>query len=46
MGQRPNGRQGWPGRKQGKMISELKIGFLNLPRLWKFVEEDLGGILT
>jgi hypothetical protein len=24
------------------MISELKIGFLNLPRLWKFV----GGILT
>jgi hypothetical protein len=29
-----------------KMISELKIGFLNLPRLWKFVEGDLGGILT
>jgi hypothetical protein len=27
------------------MISELKIGFLNLPRLWKFVEGDLGGIL-
>jgi hypothetical protein len=25
------------------MISELKIGFLNLPRLWKFVEGDLGG---
>jgi hypothetical protein len=23
-----------------------KIGFLNLPRLWKFVEGDLGGILT
>jgi hypothetical protein len=34
------------GRKQGKRISELKIGFLNLPRLWKFVEGDLGGILT
>jgi hypothetical protein len=28
------------------MISELKIGFLNLPRLWKFVEGDLGEILT
>jgi hypothetical protein len=28
-----------------KGISELKIGFLNLPRLWKFVG-DLGGILT
>jgi hypothetical protein len=26
-------------------ISELKIRFLNLPRLWKFVG-DLGGILT
>jgi hypothetical protein len=24
----------------------IKIGFLNLPRLWKFVEGDLGGILT
>jgi hypothetical protein len=23
-----------------KRISELKIGFLNLPRLWKFVEGD------
>jgi hypothetical protein len=23
----------------------IKIGFLNLPRLWKFVEGDLGGIL-
>jgi hypothetical protein len=43
LGHRPNGPQGWPGQK---MISELKIGFLNLPRLWKFVEGDLGGILT
>jgi hypothetical protein len=25
-----------------KGISRLKIGFLNLPRLWKFVEGDLG----
>jgi hypothetical protein len=24
----------------------IKIGFLNLPRLWKCVEGDLGGILT
>jgi hypothetical protein len=37
-------RLAWP--KARKMISELKIGFLNLPRLWKFVEGDLGGILT
>jgi hypothetical protein len=29
-----------------RRISELKIGFLNLPWLWKFVEGDLGGILT
>jgi hypothetical protein len=29
-----------------KGISELKIRFLNLPRLWKFVKGDLGGILT
>jgi hypothetical protein len=42
----PAGPQGWSGRKQGKMISELKIGFLNLPKLWKFVDGDLGGILT
>jgi hypothetical protein len=34
------------GPKSRKRISELKIGFLNLPRLWKFVEGDLGGILT
>jgi hypothetical protein len=44
--------RGRVGRKVGraknkeKGISELKIGFLNLPRLWKFVEGDLGGILT
>jgi hypothetical protein len=46
------GLRGRVGRKVGraeikrKRISELKIGFLNLPRLWKFVEGDLGGILT
>jgi hypothetical protein len=46
------GLRGRVGRKVGraevkrKRISELKIGFLNLLRLWKFVEGDLGGILT
>jgi hypothetical protein len=40
LGQRPNGP------KVRKMISELKIGFLNLPRLWKFIVGDLRGILT
>jgi hypothetical protein len=44
--ERPGGPQGRPGRNQEKRISELKIGFLNLPRLWKIVEGDLGGILT
>jgi hypothetical protein len=29
-----------------KKIFELKIGFLNLPRLWKFGQGNLGGILT
>jgi hypothetical protein len=32
-------------KNKEKGISELKFGFLNLPRLWKFVG-DLGGILT
>jgi hypothetical protein len=45
------GLRGQMGRKVGraeikKKISELKIRFLNLLRLWKFVEGDLGGILT
>jgi hypothetical protein len=42
------GLRGRHGRaeNQKKEISELKIGFLNLSRLWKFVEGDLGGILT
>jgi hypothetical protein len=33
------------GLKSRKKNSELKIGFLNLPMLSKFVEGDLGGIL-
>jgi hypothetical protein len=32
--------------REGKILFRIKIGFLNLPRLWKFVEGDLGGILT
>jgi hypothetical protein len=45
------GLRGRMGHKVGraeikKKNSELKIGFLNLQRLWKFVEGDLGGILT
>jgi hypothetical protein len=28
-----------------KISFPIKIEFLNLPRLWKFVEGDLGGIL-
>jgi hypothetical protein len=46
LGRRPSGPRGRLGWNKKKMISELKIGFLNLPRLWKFVEGDLGGILT
>jgi hypothetical protein len=34
------------GSKARKKNFGIKIGFLNLPRLWKFVEGDLGGILT
>jgi hypothetical protein len=34
------------GPKSRKRISELKIRFLNLPRLRKFIEGDLGGILS
>jgi hypothetical protein len=46
------GLRGQVGRKVGraeikrKRIFELKIGILNLSRLWKFVEGDLGGFLT
>jgi hypothetical protein len=46
LGQRLSGLQGRPGRKRRKRNSELKIGFLNLPRLWKFAQGDLGEILT
>jgi hypothetical protein len=38
---RPLGRLVW---KLKKISFLIKIEFLNLPRLWKFVEGDLGGI--
>jgi hypothetical protein len=39
-------RLGRVGRILRKNSFRIKIGFLNLPRLWKFVEGDLGIILT
>jgi hypothetical protein len=43
---------GWAGSATGPVVPKVeedffsdKIEFLNLPRLWKFVEGDLGGIL-
>jgi hypothetical protein len=29
-----------------KIPFRIKITFLNIPRLWKFAQGDLGGILT
>jgi hypothetical protein len=41
---------GWPlgrlGRKLKKISFLIKIEFLNIPRLWKFAQGDLGGIWT
>jgi hypothetical protein len=34
------------GRKLKKNPLRIKVGFLNLSRLWKFTQGDLGGILT
>jgi hypothetical protein len=39
-------KRGGRAENKEKGISELKIGFLSLPRLWKFVGGYLGGILT
>jgi hypothetical protein len=47
--ERPGGPAGrWAdwAESEGKILFQIKIGFLNLPRLWKFVERDLGGILA
>jgi hypothetical protein len=46
---RPSRPVGWLGRlgqKLKEILFEIKIRFLYLPRLWKFAQEDLGGILT
>jgi hypothetical protein len=32
-------------KSEENCFSEIFFGFLNIPRLWKFVQEDLGGIL-
>jgi hypothetical protein len=45
------GRMGWQaagliGPKAEKNPFKIKIGFLNLPRLWKFAQGDLEVILT
>jgi hypothetical protein len=40
------GRKVGRAKNKEKGISELKIRILNLLRLWKFVEGDVGGILT
>jgi hypothetical protein len=37
---------GWMGQNLKKIPFQIKIKFLNIPRLWKFAQEDLGGILT
>jgi hypothetical protein len=45
VGQRGLARAGL-GRNLRKIPFRIKIGFLNIPRLWKFAQGDLGGILT
>jgi hypothetical protein len=43
------GQMGWlaagPVGPEAEKILLEKIGFFNLPRLWKFAQGDLGGIL-
>jgi hypothetical protein len=34
------------GQNLRKIPFQIKIEFLNIPRLWKFTQGDLGGILT
>jgi hypothetical protein len=43
---RPAGRWADWAESGGKILFRIKIGFLNLPMLWKFVERDFGGILA
>jgi hypothetical protein len=42
--ERPRRLAGRLGRLE--ILFEIKIRFLNLPKLWKFAQGDLGGILT
>jgi hypothetical protein len=41
---------GWAERSDGPKAEgnyfQIKFGFLNIQRLWKFAQGDLGGILT
>jgi hypothetical protein len=39
------GKAGPDGPKSEENYFRIKIGFLNIQRLWKFVGGDLGGIL-
>jgi hypothetical protein len=34
------------GPKVRKILFRIKFDFFNIPRLWKFAQGDLGGILT
>jgi hypothetical protein len=34
------------GQNPKKIPFRIKIKILNIPRLWKFAQRDLGGILT
>jgi hypothetical protein len=45
VGERPNGPVAWLGRNLKRILFRIKNGLLNMPRLWKFVQGDLGGIL-
>jgi hypothetical protein len=38
-------RPGGP-KVTGKILFRIKFDFSNIPRLWKFAQGDLGGILT
>jgi hypothetical protein len=40
------GEAGPDGPKSEKNYFQIKFGFLNIQRLWKFAQGDLGGILT
>jgi hypothetical protein len=40
------GAAGPDGPKSEKNYFRIKFGFLNIQRLWKFAQGDLGGILT